>query len=298
MTHKNILSSVALISLMTLVPSSFAAESVGVNSAVRGDVTITDAEAREREALVKDKVMLGEEVTSAKQSTLQVLLNDQTVFTVGPDCVLTINKFVYDPTKTSSSMSANVKKGMFRFMSGNIAKFSSEAVTIDSPVASMGIRGTIVEGLVGQDAVDLGRRLGVLEPGQAVDRDGATLFILRGPGQNSRSNNRSGEIDVTSGGKTVTIKESGMATFVQATGVQPTDPFMLPDDIYELFSRNLRTSPTQNSFTAPDPIEIEYFDPVQDMDWPEDHGQIGIPTTPGGGGTQACTPQNPIWPNC
>ena len=194
MTRKYILSSVAIASLLVFSPSAFGADVVGVNSAVRGDVTITDGEAQAREALVKDKVRLGEEVTSARKSTLQVLLNDQTVFTVGPDCVLTIDKFVYDPTKSTSSMSANVKKGMFRFMSGNIAKSSSEAVTIDSPVASMGIRGTIVEGLVGQDAVDLGRRLGVIEEGQNVDREGATLFILRGPGQNSQSNNRKGQI--------------------------------------------------------------------------------------------------------
>lgn len=284
MTHKYILSSVAVASLLMLAPVSFAADIIGVNSAVRGDVTITDLEAQTREAFVKDKVRLGEEVTSARKSTLQVLLNDQTVFTVGPDCVLTIDKFVYDPTKSSSSMSANVKKGMFRFMSGSIAKSSSEAVTIDSPVASMGIRGTIVEGLVGQDAVDLGRRLGVLDAGQDVDRDGATIFILRGPGQNSSSDNRKGEIDVTSGGKTVTIDQSGMATFVQAEGVPPSDPFMLPDNIYEMFSKQLRTAADPNSFDAPDPIEIEFFDPVQDMDWPDAHNANGpsIPIIPGG----------------
>lgn len=293
--NKYLYISATVFSLLYAPLSSAAGEVVGVNSAVKGDVNITDEEAIARQAVVKDRVRLGEEVNSQKFSTLQILLNDQTVFTVGPECVLTIDEFVYDPSSNSNNMTASVKKGMFRFMSGNIAKGSSEAVTIDSPVASMGVRGTIVEGLVGAEALDFGRRLGVLEAGMPVDPEGATLFILRGPGQNTQSINRTGEIDVSSGGRTVTISQSGMATLVPAEGVPPVDPFMLPDDVYELFSRQLRTQPQRISSSVQEPIEIDYFNPITDMDWPEDHGNIGGPGNPG---NLPCNPQNPIWPNC
>ena len=274
MKRKYILVSVALATLLAAFPASAANEAIGVNSAVRGDVTITDVDALARQAQVKDMVRLGEEIISGAQSTLQVLLNDQTVFTVGPNCILTIDKFVYDPSNSNSGMTASIKKGMFRFMSGNISKSSGNAVTIETPVASMGVRGTIVEGVVGSQAIDMARRSGVLPPGAKADADGATIFILRGPGENKRSDNRRGAIDVTSGGKTVTIEQAGMATFILADGIAPSDPFSLPDEVYAIFSQNLRTRREVAVQPQIDLLDVEsgfeYFDPLTDLDFPLD----------------------------
>jgi len=233
------------------------------------------------------------------------LLKDQTVFTVGPDCVLTIDKFVYDPNNNANnSLSASVSKGMFRFMSGNISKASSQNVSIDTPVASMGVRGTIVEGLVGREAIEYARRAGLIPEGANVDLEGATLFVLRGPGRRSKASNRKGEISVTSGNLTVTTNRSGYAIFVPNANSVPIGPFQLDADIFGLFNDRLRTKPTsrvsfrpfEQTFFAPadedtglidDPIVTD--DPGTIFDWPIDENLVD----------DDCTPQNsPDYPNC
>lgn len=153
-------------------------------------------------------------------------------------------------------MTANVQKGMFRFMSGNISKTNRADVSVNTPVASMGVRGTIVEGLIGAEAIDIARNAGVLPAGANADIAGATLFVLRGPGQNHTSANRRGEIAVTSASVTKTTDESGMAIFVRDINSPPSDPFRLPLTAYKVFHDKLRTEPTQPDSYEPFNIGI------------------------------------------
>ena len=236
-----------LLVALLLLPTAAVAESdtVGVNSAIKGDVTISSGDQLAKQAVIKDPVFLGDVVNAEQLSSLQLLLVDQTVFTVGPDSSLTINEFVYDPSKKNNSMTASVQKGMFRFMSGGISKTNPADVSVNTPVASMGVRGTIVEGLVGIEAIEIARVAGVLSNDGAADALGATLFILRGPGRNHTSTNRRGEISVTSAGITKTTNESGMAIFVSDINSPPSDPFRLTFIAYKAFQDRLRAGPTQ-----------------------------------------------------
>ena len=219
-------------------------DTIGVNSSIKGSVTISSGEQQAKQAVIKDPVLLRDVVAASTNSNLQVLLLDETVFTVGPNSLLTIDKFVYNPKKRKNSMTATVQKGMFRFMSGNISKSKRPKVSVNTPVATLGVRGTIVEGLVGVDAINIARNAGVLPAGVSADIAGATLFVLRGPGPNHRSANRRGEIDVTSAGVTKSTDGSGMAIFVPDVDSPPSDPFRLPFAAFELFQDNLRSEPT------------------------------------------------------
>jgi len=235
----------SLVCLAVLSAPSFAKnDTIGVNSSIKGDVTIASGEQAAKQAVIKDPVLLRDIVTASTDSSLQVLLLDQTVFTVGPDSLLTIDEFVYNPKKRKNTMTASVQKGMFRFMSGNISKSKRPKVSVNTPVASLGVRGTIVEGLVGQDAINIARSAGVLPAGAPADIAGATLFVLRGPGQKHTSTNTRGEIAVTSAGVTKTTDGSGMAMFVPDVNSPPSDPFELPFFAYKMFQDNLRTEPT------------------------------------------------------
>ncbi len=282
--------------------------SIGVNAAVKGDVTIQSGEQAAKQAVVKKPVLLGDVVTSNSVGSLQVLLKDQTMFTVGPDCNLTIDKFVYDPSKNSNSMSASVKKGMFRFMSGNISKSGPDSVSIETPIASMGIRGTMVEGVIGLEAALMAQNAGVITSNTKVDQQNASIFVLRGPGKKNTSKNRRGEISITSAGETVIVRTSGMAVFVADKNSPPSKPFMLSQSDSNLFHAKLRTEPTSGQtykpFTldagllAPLPragttpnSDTGFLNPLTDMQWPTDlEGASDF--------QDVCTPLNPNFPRC
>lgn len=276
--------------VLTVFPgAAFAQDVVGRNAAVKGRVTIQSEGQAAKVAVIKDDVLLGDQVNSSKISSLQVLLKDETVFTVGPECELVIDRFIYDPAKNSNSLKANVTKGMFRFMSGNISKSGPDSVSIDTPVASMGVRGTIVEGLVGRDAIAIALEMGLIDNAGQADSEGATLFVLRGPGSRRSGKNTKGQIKISSRGGTVTVRNSGDAVFVARVDDAPIGPFVLPPQSFNQFNERLRTEPTTGPdfetfdvdvFVLPDEEEDEenfvkeslddIYDPMIDLDWPEE----------------------------
>jgi hypothetical protein len=186
---------------------------VGVNAAVRNSVQEkAAAEAGYHPAVVRAAVHLGDTVVSGQNSALQVLLLDRSVFTVGANARVSIDRFVYDPNRRASDVAASVAKGSFRFMSGPTLAGQGRNV-VNTPVAAIGVRGTILEGVVGPDvAAVLAGQSGL--PGYSGDPAGATLVVLRGPGLKSEGFDKAGAIDVTANGVTVSLDQPGLAALV------------------------------------------------------------------------------------
>jgi hypothetical protein len=257
---------------------------VGRNAAVKGTVEIQSMnEDVKRQAIVKEPVFLGDNVNSRLGSSLQVLLKDSSTFTVGPQCDIVIDKFVYDPQKNNNSLSAKVKKGMFRFTSGKVSKTNPDRINIETPTATMGIRGTMVEVLVGPEAFLCAEKEGLLAGDIRMDHAGATLVILRGPGENNTSNNRRGEVDITSAGHTVKLTESGTGVLVSNANQKPSEPFIVSESLFNYFNRRLRTKPSREGNYRPFIIDDGWFTPrpqeeetefltplesIEDTDWP------------------------------
>jgi hypothetical protein len=213
---------------------------IGTNAAIRNSVdTKAVTEPALHPAVIRAPVHIGDIVVSGDKSALQILLVDQSVFTVGANARMTIDKFVYDPSRGASDVAASIAKGAFRFMSGpSLAGQGHNAIS--SPVATIGVRGTIVEGAVGPDA------LAVLDgqPGVSTaggNPDTATLIVLRGPGHTNEGFDKPGAIDVTAGGVTVSVEHAGQAVFVAGPGQPPIGPFYLTDANFERLSALLRT---------------------------------------------------------
>jgi len=239
------------------------APEVGRNAAVKGEVKIRSVEEEvSRQAVVKEPVYLGDRVNSKIGASLQVLLKDNSTFTVGPQCDMVIDKFVYDPDKQSNTLSAKVKKGMFRFTSGNISKTNPDNITVETPTATMGIRGTMVEVLVGPEAFLCAEKEGLLSKDIFMNHAGATLVILRGPGENNTSANRNGEVEISSGGKVVKLTESGTGVLVSNENRQPSEPFIVSDSLFNYFSRRLRTKPVGEVNFKPFIIDESLFTPI------------------------------------
>jgi hypothetical protein len=236
--------SIASLSALAIAaaPVPALSQTVGVNSAVRNNVKVrqTTATAAATQAVVKQRVQMGNAITTGGNSGLQVTLLDKSSLTLGPNANLTVNRFVYDPAKGSSSVGASVAKGTFRFMSGRAAKGGRNSV--NTPAASIGIRGTMLEGAVGLDAIAIAGLQSGLPSGASVDPNTATVIVLRGPGPQAPGGVTKGLIDVTAGGKTVTLSQPGQALFVPAAGAAPI-PFQLNNSAFQQFDSLLRSQP-------------------------------------------------------
>ncbi|MFM7347136.1 MAG: FecR domain-containing protein [Tagaea sp.] len=184
-----------------------AAARIGVAAAVVGQVRL-DAIPGVRDVGVDvasgTPIFLGDAVSTGPGGRLQIMLLDETVFTIGPDAAMKIDKFVYDPGTGAGTVNASIAKGAFRFVSGQVAKRNPSDMEVRVPTGTIGIRGTSVAGV--------------------VDGLRATIVLL-GPGAETDTGERVGRILVTAANTTVEVSRPGFAVDLAGVNVPPTAPF-------------------------------------------------------------------------
>ena len=89
-----------------------------------------------------DNVEKGDVVQSGSASTLGITFIDGTVFGLSSNARMVLNEMVYDPNGSSNSSLMSLVAGTISFVAGETAKHGD--MKIDTPVATMGIRGTAV----------------------------------------------------------------------------------------------------------------------------------------------------------
>lgn len=243
-----LVAAVALVAVQLFSVSRANAEAkIGVSAAVRGNVFVKSGSGNDqRKAEVDQNILLQDEVRTKQQSALQILLLDQSVFTVGENCEMIIDRFVYDPNQNAGEMSGQVLKGAFRFVSGRIGKANPTKANITTPSATIGIRGTMLEGVVGADAIMLAQLMGLLTDG--ADPQRAAFIVLRGPMRNNNALARPGIIQVENNGGSKTISAPNYGVFVPGPGQPPIGPFKVTAEVLKYFDFYLRSLPAGPSF--------------------------------------------------
>lgn len=87
-----------------------------------------------------DPVFRGDVVRTGADGRLGINFADGTSFNLSSNAQMALSEFVYDPTGSSNATLFNLSKGTFTFVAGKVAK--TGAMRVDTPVATMGIRGT------------------------------------------------------------------------------------------------------------------------------------------------------------
>jgi hypothetical protein len=89
---------------------------------------------------VGDPVYKGDVVSTGGDGRVGIVFSDGTAFNVSSNARMVLNEFVYDPKGSSNSSLISLTKGTFTFIAGKVAKTGD--MKVDTPVATMGIRGT------------------------------------------------------------------------------------------------------------------------------------------------------------
>ena len=138
-------------------------------------------------------VFVGDEIRTGPDARLQIRFDDQSKLTLGENARITIDQFVYAPSGDSHQALAIVR-GVFRFATGQIGNEVPRNVDFRTPVATVGIRGTVFLG-------------GELTVGMPVGESHYGFQITEGA------------IEVTSPGGSVVLDEPGEGTFLPLTGI-------------------------------------------------------------------------------
>ena len=242
-----------LVAGLALTNTAIAAEFIGVAAALRGDVIRVSAGSGGSDVgpvSSGSKIFLGDEIEVATGGRMQIMLVDETVFTLGSGAKLTIDEFVYDPAAQSGSMTTQITKGAFRFVSGKLAKSGPQAMKVKLPSASISIRGTQVAGI--------------------VDDDGGSQIVLVGPGPNSFGATL-GAITVSNAFGSVDLTRPNFATTI-APDQPPAPPQVAtPETIQQIEQSTGEDAETEIAAA----IGVESLDVAPAIDTDDD----GIPDT-------------------
>ena len=92
------------------------------------------------QAKIGDPIYLGDVLSTGSDGKVGITFTDGTAFDLSSNARMTMTEFIYDPNSKSNSTLLSLTKGTFTFVAGKIAK--SGDMKVDTPVATMGIRGT------------------------------------------------------------------------------------------------------------------------------------------------------------
>lgn len=126
---------------------------------------------------------------------------------------LVIDDFVYDPNAGTGKLGLRATLGTVRYASGAIAKNSRRNVSIKTPSATIGVRGTDFVMVVDE----IGGTMVTLLPSCSIDQLGKTNCVT-------------GEISVESDTGFVIMNKAFQATIVKSRWAKPTKPLFLALD--------------------------------------------------------------------
>ncbi|MGV7211975.1 FecR family protein [Bradyrhizobium sp. UFLA05-112] len=131
------------------VLQNFSSKPIGKIVTATGSVTIEHANAvvvqanvppQPNQTKVGDLVYLGDVLRTGDDGRVGINFTDGSSFNLSSNAHMTLDEYVYDPNGKSNSTFFSLAKGTFTFVAGKVAKTGD--MKIDTPVATMGIRGT------------------------------------------------------------------------------------------------------------------------------------------------------------
>lgn len=131
-----------LFAVILLSPqAAMAADPIGTVKTSAGDAKIIRS-GRPAAAKVGVPIQQDDVIVTGADGSIGVTFTDNSMFSVGPNTEIVVDKYVFDPNANNASFSANMAKGTLQFISGEIAKLSPDAVKVNIPTGTIAVRGT------------------------------------------------------------------------------------------------------------------------------------------------------------
>lgn len=127
--------------LAVFAQSSLATQSIGIIKSVDGEVFLSNSTTNLR-AVPNMKLNMGDNIRTGPNSNVGLIFEDDTVVSLGSNSAMTIDEFIFNPAEKELSFISRLIHGTFSFISGQIAKLAPEKVKIETPDATLGVRGT------------------------------------------------------------------------------------------------------------------------------------------------------------
>ena len=190
--------------------------SIGNVDKLKGNGVVDREDGNNDIQLEKELDIFSNDTIKTGKGKVGILFIDDTRVDVTEHSRLIIDDFVFDPNTATGTLSLKASLGTIRYASGQIAKNSAQNISITTPTASIGVRGT--------------------DFSMTIDELGSSTIILL-PSCDVNGNCMVGEISVESDAGQVILNQAFQATVVDVPERSPMKPILL--DLDESLINNL-----------------------------------------------------------
>ncbi|MDQ2916926.1 MAG: FecR domain-containing protein, partial [Pseudomonadota bacterium] len=117
------------------------AADIGQIKISRGAVTI-DRGGHSMPAMVGAHLLASDVVKTGSDGSVGITMTDNSLLSAGPNSVLALDRYEFDEVTNEGHFDASLRKGTLAVVSGRLAKQSRDAMTVRTPSAILGVRGT------------------------------------------------------------------------------------------------------------------------------------------------------------
>lgn len=117
------------------------AADIGQIKVAKGTVTI-ERRGQALPATVGMRIETSDVVKTAADGSVGITMSDNSLLSAGPNSIVSLDRYEFDATTGSGRFDTSLATGSLAVVSGRIAKQSPEAMTVRTPFAVLGVRGT------------------------------------------------------------------------------------------------------------------------------------------------------------
>ncbi|RJP20613.1 MAG: hypothetical protein C4529_09090 [Deltaproteobacteria bacterium] len=130
---------------------AYADDTVGVVRSRSGESVVVRG-GKDLPATPGMKLLQGDILSTGPDGSLGAILRDNSSISLGPDSRLAIRDFRFSPAEGKFGLLVRISRGTMAYLSGLIGKLSPDSARFETPVATIGIRGTRFAVKVGEPA--------------------------------------------------------------------------------------------------------------------------------------------------
>lgn len=132
---------VVALSAGLLASGPAAAADIGQIKTSNGSVLIQRGSQR-LPGIIGARVQQSDVIQTGVDGSVGIIFADNTIMSAGPNSVLSLDRFAFDSTTHQGNFDTSVRSGTLAVISGKLAKQSPGAMTVKTPAAILGVRGT------------------------------------------------------------------------------------------------------------------------------------------------------------
>jgi hypothetical protein len=130
-----------IVALAVPISWSAAAADIGQVKVVKGQVTL-ERERQSMPATVGMRLQAADVINTGADGSVGITMTDNSLLSAGPNSILSFDRYEFDSTTHQGKFDASLQKGSLSVISGRIAKHAPDTMTVRTPAAILGVRGT------------------------------------------------------------------------------------------------------------------------------------------------------------